>query len=425
MVVEGHGAVAVAVLEQERDRRGRALGGGDGVAQDLGRGGAVVDGDQFPAGTDVGLEGAAAPADAGQLVRRGQGEAQGILEVPVPAALDALLGGGQAVGVGQAVAAARQAVERGLGVGAIGVQAGAQEAGPVVGMDGVKGRDHVLEGVAARGPGAVVAAEEALGEVVQRLPAVRGLADQGVGVQPDQQAFAVVVAGAAHPRGIGIAGPVAEQVVVVDVLQRTPFAARLVVVEGGVLGQADQDVVLGGQTRAGGQDVAPVFRLALIDPQKGVLGRDIVVGGQLVGGALALAVPGVDELVRQQADGAQVLAPVGEEVGRDRVLGRAVMLQADAAHLRRGGDQEVVAVIGAGAEQAVGLGDQVLEPGDLLRRRGEVLGRIGDDVQVNGLAPGVDLDALEVGAAEQGAVDQGVEVGGAEGRHAVLIALGV
>ncbi|MNE12352.1 hypothetical protein D3C80_1051470 [compost metagenome] len=133
----------------------------------------------------------------------------------------------------------------------------------------------------------------------------------------------------------------------------------------------------------------------------------------------------MDELVGQQADRAHVLAPVGEEVGRDRVLGRAVMLQADAAHLRGRGDQEVVAVIGAGAEQAVGLGDQVLEPGDLFRRRGDVLGLVGDDVQVDGLALRVDLDALEVGAAEQGAVDQGVEVGGAEGRHAVLIALGV
>ncbi|MNV32309.1 hypothetical protein D3C71_1236430 [compost metagenome] len=239
MVVEGHGAVAVAVLEQQADRRGRALGGGDGVAQDLGRGGAVVDGDQFPAGADVRLEGAAAPADAGQLVRRGQGEAQGILEVGGPAGLDAFLAGGQAVSIGQAVAAARQAVQGGLGVGAGRIQAGAQEAGPVVRMDGVQGRDHVLEGIAARGVGAVVAAEEALGEVVQRLLAARGLADQGVGVQPDQQAFAVVVAGAAHPRGIGIAGPVAEQVVVVDVLQRTPFAARLVVVEGGVLGHGD------------------------------------------------------------------------------------------------------------------------------------------------------------------------------------------
>ncbi|MNV32310.1 hypothetical protein D3C71_1236440 [compost metagenome] len=150
-----------------------------------------------------------------------------------------------------------------------------------------------------------------------------------------------------------------------------------------------------------------------------------MVGGQLVGGALALAVPSMDELVGQQADRAHVLAPVGEEVGRDRVLGRAVMLQADAAHLRRGGDQEVVAVIGTGAEQAVGLGDQVFKLADLFRRRGQVLGRVGDDVQVDGLASGVDLDALEVGAAEQGAVDQGVEVGGAEGGHAILIALGV
>src|SRR5690606_11827103 len=124
----------------------------------------------------------------------------------------------------------------------------------------------------------------------------------------------------------------------------------------------------------------------------------VVVGRQFVGGALALAVPGVGELVRQKADGAQALAPVGEEIGRDRVLGRAVMLQPDAAQLGRRRQQEVVAVIGAGAEQTVGLRDQVFEPAQLLGRGGEVLGRIGDDVQVDGafaVPPArVDGDAL-------------------------------
>ncbi|MNJ45343.1 hypothetical protein D3C77_404320 [compost metagenome] len=237
-------------------------------------------------------------------------------------------------------------------------------------MDRVQRRHHVVERIAARRPGAVVAAEEALGEVVQRLLPARRLADQGVGVQPDQQGLAVVVARTAHPRRIRVRGAVAEQVVVVCVLQRAPGAARLVVVEGRDLGEAGQDVGLGRQARTRRQHVAPVFRLAFIDPQQGVLGRDVVVGGQFVGGALALAVPGVDELVRQQADRAQALAPVGEEVGRDRVLGRAVMLQADAAQLGCGGHQEVVAVVRAGAEQPIGLGDQVLEPAELLRRGG-------------------------------------------------------
>uniref|UniRef100_A0A0N4ZJK1 PE-PGRS family protein n=1 Tax=Parastrongyloides trichosuri TaxID=131310 RepID=A0A0N4ZJK1_PARTI len=429
VIVEIDGAVAVAVLEQQADRGVGSLGCGDGVAQFLGRGGDVVDGHQLPARPDVGLEGAAAPADAGQLVRRGQGEAQGILEVVGPARLDALLVGGQGVGVGQAVAAARQTVQRGPGVRAAGVEARAQETGPVVRVDRVQSRDHVVERIAARRPGAVVAAEEALGEVVQRFLPARRLADQGVGVQPDQQGLAIVVARAAHPRRIGVRGAIAEQVVVVRILQRAPFAARLVVIEGGVLGHGDQNVFLGGQARAGGQHIAPVFGLTLIDPQKGVLGRDVVVGGQFVDWALALAVPGVDELVRQEADGPHALAPVGEEVGWDRVLGRTMMLQPDAAHLRRGGDQEIVAVIGACAEQAVGLGDQVLEPAQLLGRGGQILGRIGDDVQVDGAfavsAARIDGDTLEVGAAEQGAVDQGVEVGRRKRRQAVDEALGI
>src|SRR5690606_25924861 len=68
VVVEVDRAVAVAVLEQQTDRGVGPLGGGDGVAQFLGRGGEVVDGHQFPARPDVGFERAAAPADARQLV---------------------------------------------------------------------------------------------------------------------------------------------------------------------------------------------------------------------------------------------------------------------------------------------------------------------------------------------------------------------
>ena len=144
------------------------------------------------------LERGAAPADVGQLVAR-QGEAQRILEVVGPAALDRLLRRRRRVGVGQSPAATLDPGQRRPGVRTDGVQTGAKEGRPVVRIDGVQGRDDVFEGVALRRPFAVVMTEEAFGEIIQRLAAVGALADQGVGVQPDQQAFAVVVAGAAHP----------------------------------------------------------------------------------------------------------------------------------------------------------------------------------------------------------------------------------
>ena len=105
----------------------------------------------------------------------------------------------QVVDVGQPPAGAGEAVERRLGLGTDGVEPGAQESRPVVRMHGVQVRDHVIEGIGPGLPDAVLDAVEGLGEIIERLAVVGGLADQGVGVQPDQQGLAVVVAGAAHP----------------------------------------------------------------------------------------------------------------------------------------------------------------------------------------------------------------------------------
>ena len=61
------------------------------------------------------------------------------------------------------------------------------------------------------------------------------------------------------------------------VLQGAPLAAGLLVIEAGHLGQVDYGLFDRAEAGAGGQDIAPVFGLALIDPHQGVLGRDVEV----------------------------------------------------------------------------------------------------------------------------------------------------
>ena len=60
-----------------------------------------------------------------------------------------------------------------------------------------------------------------------------------------------------------------------------------------------------------------------------------------------------------------------------------MMLQPDAAHLVGQGEQELVVVEVAGAEQAVGLLDHVLEQLQLVVRGGQTLGLVGQDIQVD------------------------------------------
>ncbi len=134
-VVEGDGAEAVAVADDQGDGGGARLGRRDRPAQDFGRGRAVADGDKIPAGAQSGLIGQTAPEDAADAVGAAEGEAEGVAEIIGPAGPDRFLGCGQAVDIDQAVTTAGEAVQRGAGVGADGVQPIAQEAGPVMRVD--------------------------------------------------------------------------------------------------------------------------------------------------------------------------------------------------------------------------------------------------------------------------------------------------
>ena len=66
-------------------------------------------------------------------------------------------------------------------------------------MHSIQVRYHIIERIAARRIGAFVTAKEAFGEIVQRFAVIRRFADQGVGIQPDEQGLAVIVTRAPHP----------------------------------------------------------------------------------------------------------------------------------------------------------------------------------------------------------------------------------
>ena len=101
------------------------------------------------------------------------------------------------------------------------------------------------------------------------------------------------------------------------------------------------------------------------------------------------------------------------------------MLQPDAAHPIGHGDEEVIVVVLARAEQAVGLDDQGAQDADLFVRRGDVFPGVGDDVEEDGrTAARVQIDLAIVFTGEHRAVDEDVERDGLEGDGAAARAGG-
>ena len=196
------------------------------------------------------------------------------------------------------VAAAGDAVEVGVGVDE--VDAVVDEAGPVVLDDVVEVGDELVAVVGDDERAGVAAlAEEDVEEVGEGFLVVGELADLGVGVEPEELAFLVVVL-AATPVGPG--GTVGAEDAGGDggVFGGTPVAAGLVVE---LRGGDGEDVAVGGlglEAGARGEDVAEVLRHALIDPeQRALLHLGEVVLVEVVGAAV-LAVPGVGELVGEE-----------------------------------------------------------------------------------------------------------------------------
>src|SRR5207302_5681142 len=113
-----------------------------------------------------------------------------------------------------------------------GVKALVEEAGPIVRLHGIQSGDDILEAVGFHGGGAAGAAVEGAAEIVDRLRAFAELADERVGVEPDERALGVIVHGAAVIRVIA-AGAIEKLGGDGGVLERAPGASGFVVEIGG------------------------------------------------------------------------------------------------------------------------------------------------------------------------------------------------
>jgi hypothetical protein len=74
-----------------------------------------------------------------------------------------------------------------------GVEALAQKRRPVIGLDRIQRFDDVLKGVGDDAEAAVIDAEESAGKIIQRSGTFGMFAYPGVGIEPDQRGFVVVI----------------------------------------------------------------------------------------------------------------------------------------------------------------------------------------------------------------------------------------
>ena len=195
---------------------------------------------------------------------------------PFAAVQRGLLRGAGMVCVDELVAAALDAVEVGVGVDE--VDAVVDEGGPVVGGDLVEVGDELLAVVGDDERAGVAAlAEEDVQEVGEGLLVVGELADEGVGVEPEELAFLVVVL-AATPVGPGRGRRRAGCWRRWRCLRWSASRGRACSREWRRRGRAGRGTaawVL--EAGAGGEDVAHVLRHAFVDPEE----RALLQGGEV------------------------------------------------------------------------------------------------------------------------------------------------
>ncbi len=264
----------------------------------------AVDSDDLFAGGEFEAVGGAVEADFADGAVACDAEAERVPDVDGRSAATAASccrgarAAGGLVGVDELIAAAFDAGEVRVRRGD--VDAIVEEGGPVVGHDFVQVRDELLAVVRDDERAGVAAfAEEDVLEVGEGLLAAGLLADERVGVEPDELAF-LVVGLAARPAAPGADGCAIDGAGDGGVFSRAPVAAGLVIERSGGGGEEVAVLRLGAEAGAGREDVAHVLGHSLVDPEElALLGRGEVGLVELVGAAV-FAVPGVGELVREQ-----------------------------------------------------------------------------------------------------------------------------
>jgi len=231
---------------------------------------------------------------------------------------------------------------------------------------------------------------EEVAEVIDGFLAVGGVVNDGGDFEPEEVAFVVVV-GAAVPvePAAAAAASAADGLAAGGVKKRTPGAAGTAGAErSGDAGEKFAILLGGPEAAARGEHGAEVVGEAFIAPEEIGLHRLFEVGSGEVGGAAELAVPGVDELMREQAADGEGAAGREEDALGEAAVVRLVMLEAEVRDVIAEREQEVVVAVVARAEEHAGFSDDVGESFLDGGRDGEGGFAVGDEVElvVDGLA---------------------------------------
>ena len=178
--------------------------------------------------------------------------------------------------------------------------------------------------------GVAALAEEDVEEVRERLLVVRQLTNLGVGIEPQELAFLVVIL-PATPVGPRLVASAKNACGNRGVVGGAPQSATFGVEVGG---RGSEEIAVTGlrlEACACSEHVAEVLRHAFIDPEQLTLLGSREVRLVEVVWAAVLAVPRVRELVREQIGDAKLMHLVGEAVFANAVVGRLAVLETFAA----------------------------------------------------------------------------------------------
>src|SRR5438445_1555678 len=205
------------------------------------------------------------------------------------------------------------------------------------------------------------------------------LPDKGIHLQPDQLTFRVVVQTAAptlpslshQPQRLHGAG---------GIFEWTPSASSTVVKHGGSFGQRLAILCRRPELRWRGGHVAEVFGKTFVDPEQVSNHRLLIIRRRQAGWAAVLAIPGVHELMRQQARLHQAQLWINQRTFGHAVVTGFVMLESVMSHFIAQRVKKVILVVMPGTEQRARLGHERMVSGCLLRRHGESSFALADHI---------------------------------------------
>src|SRR5688572_5733618 len=109
------------------------------------------------------------------------------------------------------------------------------------------------------------------------------------------------------------------------------------------------------------------------------------------------SIPGMHQLVRQQRTTGRGVIPLAEVAALYAILTRSVMLEADAREMVADRQKKVVVIERLRPEQRKSLPHQPPVRFDVLRLRGQLVGRLRDDIQAHRyFRSRIEIDLLEV-----------------------------